>query len=1850
MKKNGKRLVSILLSVMMVFSVLTPAAFAQETDPTVSEANARTADDWMSLKEAVADSTVDEIKLSANIQMEESLVVSRDLSFVSASNTETYSLFSEEESRHFVIQNPDTENTEESTDLPSLTIAFSGIELHGKNQGYGGIEENATLPVAIRGLVIKEVGIPESFMGSGKSQYVLTGSNLELENFAMADCSCSGLELSESTVNNAVLDGGDSSSGTGIKAFRETVVNDATISGFSLGLHSQGTTGIELNDSEVFECGSGVYLYTNETFYDPGYRVTANNCSLHDNDRGVMIKYQWYRVHDFQLTTASVINCRVYSNGVGLYASAGTMSAANTNVYQNDTGTINNHGGNMFLYSSNVYQNKYSGCSVGDYGYLKAEDSSICKNQTGVNAGSSSTVKLNNCEIKENVGDKGGLYFNQGYMLEVDNCNISNNTSAHYGGGLYFFGSGEAYIRKGTTIRNNTAKEYGGGIYSNTISFPLIISNSTIEGNSALKGGGMYLVGKGAEIIGTPTDTCAEEAEISGNSAVYYGGGIYCADLLTLKTDKHVKFSGNTANELIQAPDSEIEKYPDIKFGSVSGGTHPLNNYDISYFEGEEIRYITGVLSSMRWPVLYATPVGELSLPVQVRVDLDKGESTQLEVVWDKENYNSLLYSEAQILNGSLVVPQGIENRFDLAPTVHVEVTPPYLVDCANNLETLELPYGIPNLTVESLLTELYPSVTATTVTEEKVNVPIHWYVNDLYNWDVVSYPGERFDSKKAGEQTIYGMLRGNAEQGYDNPTVVEGSTNPFYQYVSVKVNVSQPTDIVSVEQFSDLTFSTQTEMTAQQLQTYLEDLHSQIRVELSSGGFCYLPVEWKVAASGFDGEKSGTYHISGDILLEGYELIKNPDEYLAEVEVAVKNEIQVNSNPQLEPITVGLGTTKEMLASILNEKYPSAPYHDISNKEIAIPVTWDASSFEFDGQVPENYMIYGNLNLSGFISQGTGNYQAQVQVTVYDKPIVASVESLAPISVKQGTPAEEVLGQLREKYPKVKATLNTEVEADCSVTWDISTSEPAYNGDEPDTYTIYGTLNVETDSDFGNPNSLNAEVQVTVKEPETPFDIISVDPTEIEVSKYMLLSATDKIHAIGGTASVVDLPKAKVHLRNGTEQDVAVNWHVSDYKPKVLGTQSFEGEFIFEEGSQLVNRYDLKPPLDVTVVAPQYDVLEVSANGISVEVLPGTTLAEIQSQLEKEGRNELHVDAFGPDGEELFLFSDFTLEEEENLEWASEKDIPGDNYELKISMPSGFTAIDESILDESAAKVKVIVSEPLEITEVKPQVMNAYQSVEPENLENIPEQVTAVLSNGLEIPIDVEWKWEESGYQKDLVGSQPNIWGKLVNLPSKAKQPAGEEKLGLLTVNVQAVEYEVTDMQSEELFETKALLTLEEITELLDPAVTLTISSVTPGIALTTTYKTKISLETEKNPEFNRKFADTYPVSGSLQIPSNIAIPEDSLLNEVVVQTLPVEVKKKASRQEEYDIEPISIMVDEGTAFADIEKPETAVVTFNVMGPDGEYKKETVAIDWGTGEGYDPYPEDLTDETPVEMTVYGTLAGDSADYAKVVGVLVPLTITMVRSYEITEIAPARFPASGSMEVKLGSSLEDIYNALDTHTVDLTLRSASGTTSTRSLTFQLRADENPDYDPMTEGTYTLTAYLELPEGIRNPDELKVEVVVKTTKYTISSIKGERIGGVISGTAFEDVPLPEMVTVNRNDGKTDQVGVTWNGTNYKPTKIGSQVVRGMLNTPLPVHLENPNNRQPSAVVTIVNPEATILSLKEVSGQPAKVRSRAAIENTDIPGYKEYRYLATVQYKDGTVSEEIISVYVDLEMLG
>ena len=104
------------------------------------------------------------------------------------------------------------------------------------------------------------------------------------------------------------------------------------------------------------------------------------------------------------------------------------------------------------------------------------------------------------------------------------------------------------------------------------------------------------------------------------------------------------------------------------------------------------------------------------------------------------------------------------------------------------------------------------------------------------------------------------------------------------------------------------------------------------------------------------------------------------------------------------------------------------------------------------------------------------------------------------------------------------------------------------------------------------------------------------------------------------------------------------------------------------------------------------------------------------------------------------------------------------------------------------------------------------------------------------------------------------------------------------------------------------------------------------------------------------------------------------------------------------------------------------------------------------------------------------------------------------------------------------------------------------------------------------------------ESTANLDKFTITAV--QPKLTVVSVKNPEKQTVVSGTLFEDLDLPETVTVVLSDGSTEKAGVVWEKDGYLP-EVGTYTISGILT--LPDGVENPENLQAEATVVVEEQE-------------------------------------------------------------
>ena len=202
--------------------------------------------------------------------------------------------------------------------------------------------------------------------------------------------------------------------------------------------------------------------------------------------------------------------------GAGIYCTESNPILLNVTITGNYCDSSNGFGGGICCSDSNP----------------NLEDVTITGNSAAYGGGfscSNSNPTLENVTITGNYGyyQGGGIYCGDS-SPSLENVTINENYAYAQGGGIYLISNSNPILTNVTITDNNApgtlSSNSGGGIYCSN-SNPTLV-NVIISGNSVShyisKGGGIYCVDN--------SNLNMENVSIVGNSAVEYGGGIYCSE------------------------------------------------------------------------------------------------------------------------------------------------------------------------------------------------------------------------------------------------------------------------------------------------------------------------------------------------------------------------------------------------------------------------------------------------------------------------------------------------------------------------------------------------------------------------------------------------------------------------------------------------------------------------------------------------------------------------------------------------------------------------------------------------------------------------------------------------------------------------------------------------------------------------------------------------------------------------------------------------------------------------------------------------------------------------------------------------------------------------------------------------------------------------------------------------------------------------------------------------------------------------------------------------------------------------------------------------------------------------
>lgn len=273
--------------------------------------------------------------------------------------------------------------------------------------------------------------------------------------------------------------------------------------------------------------------YKNDTNYVPAYS-TFDNVTIEDNTNCLY-------------TPVYISNLNEnYRDDYARYSVQASTTWSNCVLTNNASSTGNYNVGAFYVYKQFLtMENCQITNNKGQYGAV-----GLAGPLTSIGKGEQKQMEatFTGCKIADNEGgNAGGLWIggHESYRLTVNlnNCDISNNTSRSTAGGIYA-GQLTTLNMTETTVTGNTAKTNGGGLYMVTLdnqdgSSRINLTNCKITGNTAQRGGGIYMdrtlkpekrskdyINYYTQNAGSTQTLKMVGGTVDGNTALGNGGGI----------------------------------------------------------------------------------------------------------------------------------------------------------------------------------------------------------------------------------------------------------------------------------------------------------------------------------------------------------------------------------------------------------------------------------------------------------------------------------------------------------------------------------------------------------------------------------------------------------------------------------------------------------------------------------------------------------------------------------------------------------------------------------------------------------------------------------------------------------------------------------------------------------------------------------------------------------------------------------------------------------------------------------------------------------------------------------------------------------------------------------------------------------------------------------------------------------------------------------------------------------------------------------------------------------------------------------------------------------------------------
>lgn len=274
--------------------------------------------------------------------------------------------------------------------------------------------------------------------------------------------------------------------------------------------------------------------------------MTIKNCTISDNDYfyggGI------YCSNAELLLENSIICNNTASDGGGIYITNESNATIKNCEFLNNS--ADQDGGSLYCEefdSLNIINSSFIGNTSGGHG-------------GGLYITEGRSLLMESCVINNNIAQQeagGGIIVYGVYNSYFVGCEISDNISEEYGGGLAFNWS-EVFLRE-CTIDNNSSGSVGGGLsFFAFDNLSLDMYHCIISNNSAESGGGLY--------VSDPDESVMEYCLICGNYAEEWGGGIYAELYAMDMLIKNCTISDNQA---------------DMFGGGIYGTCYPYSNSEL---------------------------------------------------------------------------------------------------------------------------------------------------------------------------------------------------------------------------------------------------------------------------------------------------------------------------------------------------------------------------------------------------------------------------------------------------------------------------------------------------------------------------------------------------------------------------------------------------------------------------------------------------------------------------------------------------------------------------------------------------------------------------------------------------------------------------------------------------------------------------------------------------------------------------------------------------------------------------------------------------------------------------------------------------------------------------------------------------------------------------------------------------------------------------------------------------------------------------------------------------------------------------------------------------------------------